>query len=256
MLRNISFRCVQPCRRFQNNTRLASSLVTNFEQSIQSSELREAVRYTNKNMKWSASEFKKWVDAAANAMIEQNYKPGDVYGIWLDESAEKHVSLLAAAKVGLKIVDIDPTIDSVADLRKALSVEQIKAIVFEPQTATKDNLLLLRKSIPEFFYYDDTAGQLFHSKYFPKLTYFIHTGFDIEWGCLNFKHLFLKHPETNYVEISVASLSDDLPLYTKITKGASGVEAGPVLSHADVLKSDLPSWKFAKNLISKTYFEV
>lgn len=29
---------------------------------------------------------------------------------------------------------------------------------------------------------DDQHGQLFHSKHFPKLRYFVHTGYDVEIG--------------------------------------------------------------------------
>lgn len=40
------------------NSRNASSLVTKFDDSINKLPLREAVRYVNQNMKWTAEEFK------------------------------------------------------------------------------------------------------------------------------------------------------------------------------------------------------
>ena len=39
-------------------TRNASSLITSFESSISKIPIREAVRYTKKNMKWTADEFR------------------------------------------------------------------------------------------------------------------------------------------------------------------------------------------------------
>jgi len=142
--------------------RLASSLVTKFEDAVAALPMREAVRYTGKNLKWTASELKGFVDAHANALLEHGFVKGDVLAVWLPNSAEKHVTLLAAAKIGLKVVDVDASLSAVADLRQVLSSSACKAIFFEPVSATQDNLLLLRKAIPEFFYCkSDDARTLF-----------------------------------------------------------------------------------------------
>jgi hypothetical protein len=37
---------------------MASSLISSFDNSVEKNPLREAVRYTKKNMKWTANEFK------------------------------------------------------------------------------------------------------------------------------------------------------------------------------------------------------
>lgn len=113
--------------------------------------------------------------------------------------------MLAAVKAGMKIVEIDISINSIHDLREALKLANCKAIYFEPVTETQDNLLLLRKAIPEFYHCkiayisifiklsvivwklfhfvdDDAQGQFFHSKYYPNLKFFVQTGFDYEQG--------------------------------------------------------------------------
>ncbi len=59
--------------------------------------------------------------------------------------------MIAASKIGLQIVDIDPAISSVDDLRQALSLAKCKAIIFDPVTESQNNLLMLRKAIPEFY---------------------------------------------------------------------------------------------------------
>ena len=141
--------------------RLASSLVTKFEDAVAALPMREAVRYTGKNLKWTASELKGFVDAHANALLEHGFVKGDALAVWLPNSAEKHVTLLAAAKIGLKVVDVDPSLSAVADLRQVLSFSACKAIFFEPVSATQDNLLLLRKAIPEFFYCKSDDGHFY-----------------------------------------------------------------------------------------------
>lgn len=66
---------------------------------------------------------------------------------------------------------------------------------------------------------DDEEGQLFHSKHFPTIKSFFHTGFDLERGAYNYKELFLPHPIDNYVVLGESAISDDTPFYTKITQG-------------------------------------
>jgi len=230
--------------------RHASALVTQFEKAVASLPEREAVRYTDKNMKWTAANVKMYADAHANALLEHGFQFGDTVGVWLPDGAEKHITLLAAAQMGMKVVDFDPKISTVADLRAALGQAQCRALFFDPVNATQDKLLLLRKAIPEFYHFDDTYGQGFHSKHYPNLQYFVHTGFDLEMGCLNYKSLFLRDPEVSSVEASKAKLSDDLPLYAK--GSANGGDLAWT-AQKDVLSA--AEWGFADKFIKKEYFE-
>lgn len=71
------------------------------------------------------------------------------------------MTLLAAAKIGLHVYDIDTKISKVQDVRDYLTESKCKAIIFEPVNEEQDNLKLLRKAIPEFFecnYYDLELG--------------------------------------------------------------------------------------------------
>lgn len=54
--------------------------------------------------------------------------------------------------MGMKVIEIDNNISQVSDLRKVLALAKAKALFFTPMTESQDNLLLLRKAIPEFFY--------------------------------------------------------------------------------------------------------
>ena len=234
--------------------RSASSMVAKFEQSAATLPMREAVRYTNKNMKWTAHDVKRYADAHANALLEYGFQTGDAIAVMLPDGAEKHVTLLAAAKMGMKVYDIDTTLSSVTDMRKVLADSSCKAIYFEPTNEVQDNLKLLRKSIPEFFYYDDSHGQFFHSKHFPTLKFFIHTGFDVEQGCLTYKSLFLHNPATSAVDTVAASLKDTVPFYSAVQVGKSGVTVGALKTQGEVV--DLPAFSFLKKLVSNQYFEL
>jgi hypothetical protein len=232
--------------------RLASSMVSSINAAVASLPMREAVRYTAGNVKVSAEEFNNYADAHANALHEYGFVKGNSIAVWMKDSMEKHVTLLAAAKLGLKVVEFDASIATKEDLRSALGVAAVKSVIFDPVTESTDQLLLLRQAIPELFHYDDTMGQPFHSKYFPELKYFIHTGFDIEIGCLNYKACFLPDPLTNYA--ASVQLEDTTPLHSAVSKGDKGVTEGKVSTHKDGLS--VPSFAFAKNLADKNYFEL
>ncbi len=230
--------------------RHASALVTQFETAVSSLPAREAVRYTDKNMKWTAADVKMYADAHANALLEHGFQFGDTVAVWLPDNAEKHITMLAAAKMGMKVVDFDANISTVADLRAALGQAQCRALFFDPVSGSQDKLLLLRKAIPEFYHYDDEYGQGFHSKHYPNLQYFIHTGFDIEMGCLNYKSLFLRDPETSAVAAVESKITDDLPLYAK-----GSAKGGELAWKAQKEVLGTAEWGFANKLIKKEYFE-
>ena len=162
--------------------------------------------------------------------------------------------MTAAAMLGLKIFEVSPSdVKSVADLRQALSLSSCKALFFAPHFADADNLMLLRKAVPEFYYYDDEYGHSFHSKIFPNLKLFIQTGKDIEAGCLNYNNQFLPSKPA-LVDAVLPKLSDDLPLFSTISKKNDTMVASPIITQSKVTES--VSWKFAHNLIKKQYFEV
>eukprot|EP00128_Syssomonas_multiformis_P003519 Colp12_sorted_trinity150504_noHs@34862 len=230
-----------------------STFVTKLDDSIARLPQREAVRYTEKNMKWTASDFNTHVKNHANAILEFGITSKDTIAVWLPEGAEKHVILTGAAKAGIKVFDIDVNVTDISEIREFLKVADPKVIYFHPQHEDKDYLLLLRQAIPEFYHYDDDFGQLFHSKHFRKLRYFIHTGFDLENGCLNFKSLMFPHPPVDAVEVEAAKGKDSDVLYQRISKGANGISVGEKVTADKLL--DLPAFSFAKKIIDRQYFE-
>lgn len=235
--------------------RAASSAVSKIDASITALPGREAVRYTEKNMKWTAGEFLRQVTSHTNAMIDlELVKSGDSIALWLRDSAEKHVTMLAAAKLGLSIYDIDVSVTSVDDIRAALKASNCKMIVFDPVDDVSNKLEILRKAIPELYAYDDTYGQRFHSKHFPTLTYLVHTGFDVEMGAINYKDLFLPNPPKDY-SLDVV-VKDEQPLYTLVSSDGKGsIKMGKTLTHATVLGADAEGWSFSKKFLGNEYWE-
>ena len=102
---------------------------------------------------------------------------------------------------------------------------------------------------------NDSNGQWFHSKYYPNLKFFLHTGFDIEMGCVNLKRWMQPTPtRTAELEKRVQSLSDDMPLFSTATKDGNGVKISEWLTHGDVQKQK--QFTLADKLTQKEYFEM
>jgi hypothetical protein len=59
--------------------------------------------------------------------------------------------MVAAAKAGFKVVDIDVNITDVVSIREFLRASEAKAIYFLPTYNDVNYTNLLRKAIPEFF---------------------------------------------------------------------------------------------------------
>ena len=60
-----------------------------YEESIHKLPMREAVRYTEGNTKWTAADLKVYVDAHANALLEHNFKKGDKIALWMEPNQHK-----------------------------------------------------------------------------------------------------------------------------------------------------------------------
>ena len=102
---------------------------------------------------------------------------------------------------------------------------------------------------------NDSNGQWFHSKYYPNLKFFLHTGFDIEMGCLNLKRWMQPTPTRSAeLEARVQSLSDDMPLYRSVIKDSSGLKMSEWHTHGDVLKQK--QFVLMDKISQKEYFEM
>lgn len=185
-----------------------------------------------------------------------NIEKGENIAVWLKDGAEKYITLLAAAKAGVKVIDApDGGELNVKQLRQFLTIAAPKAIYFDPQIGNRNQLELLRMAIPEFFDYDDQYGQLFHSKYWPSLRFFIHTGYDLECGCLNYKRLFIRNPTISRLAERTQGTSDTDLLYMKTKIAKSGdLVAGDWQSHSAVQLQNL--WNIERMIREKKYFEL
>lgn len=60
--------------------------------------------------------------------------------------------MMAAAKAGIKVADIDLELTDIADIRAWLAASECKSLYFDLEIGSHDTMTLLRKAIPEFFH--------------------------------------------------------------------------------------------------------
>lgn len=63
--------------------RRASSAMMRFEESVENLPMREAGRFKEKNLKWTAKDYKSYADSHANALLEFRFKRGDSVAVWM-----------------------------------------------------------------------------------------------------------------------------------------------------------------------------
>jgi acyl-coenzyme A synthetase/AMP-(fatty) acid ligase len=56
---------------------------------VKSLPMREAAMFKDKNMKWTAGDYKMYADAHANCLLEYRMKKGDKVALWMEASHHK-----------------------------------------------------------------------------------------------------------------------------------------------------------------------
>lgn len=162
--------------------------------------LKDAVKYWEtgheRSMSWSFMELTSFADRMARGLMELGFVKGDQLGVWLPHGApELTVALLAAAKIGVTAVTIDPPTEfgphevQPAPVSVALDEFPIKGLLvwhgyMGEIDEMKGSAKLLDLLFPEMAERDGAGlrgmtrvtGNEFRSRRYPNLQYVIHTG--------------------------------------------------------------------------------
>ena len=87
---------------------LGQTIGVNFDNAAAKWPDREALIVRHQNIRWTYSDLKREVDAAAAGFLGLGLMPGDRIGIWSPNNAEWLVTQYATAKAGLILVNINP----------------------------------------------------------------------------------------------------------------------------------------------------
>ena len=108
---------------------------------------RSALVVPFQSLRYTYAEFDREVDLVARGLLACGLRPGERIGIWAPNCAEWVLTLFAAARVGLVLVNINPAYRA-TELEFVLRLVGCRALVFAPRFKTSDYVGMLQALIP------------------------------------------------------------------------------------------------------------
>src|SRR5580692_2468139 len=137
------------------------------------------------SIRFTFTELDREVQRAARGLIACGLVPGDRIGIWAPNCVEWILTMFAAARAGLVLVNINPAYRG-TELEFALRLVGCRALVFAPRFKTSDYAAMLQALIPELAAAE--PGRL-DCAAFPELHLLIQLGREPLGGTLSFDDL-------------------------------------------------------------------
>jgi len=210
--------------------RSASSISQILADAVEAKPLKQAVAYEQNNTKWSFRDVQGHANSLAAGLSEVGWKEGDALALWVGPNRPEHdVSILAAARLGVLLVDIDPSLADAAALRDILNKHAVKGIIYDPEIGDRFNTKILEDVMPELATYDGNNGVAFRSRTVPSMKLVVHTGFEVIPSVWNLKHILVRDPST---QLESKLPSAKTPVY--VAYGSDGT-ASSALDHEGVL---------------------
>ena len=159
---------------------------------------------------------------------------GDRIGIWSPNNIEWVVTMYAAARAGLILVNINPAY-RVSELSYALNKVGCRALVMAPEFKSSDYLQMMKELAPELESAGD--GEL-HSEALPSLRQLFLIRPDSDGSKLKtFDDLLDHSEEAGELPVSPPEVTPDSAFNIQFTSGTTGSPKGATLTHHNIVNN-------------------
>ena len=196
---------------------------------------RDALVVAHQVVRYTFAQLDAEVERVARGLVAQGLEPGDRVGIWSPNCAEWILTMFAAARAGLILVNINPAYRT-SELEFALRHVGCRALVFAPRFKSSDYDAMLVALIPEL----ETAGDTkLRAARFPELRVLVRIAERARPGVLSFAALREAAPACPFDELDTRGRRqhpDDV-FNIQFTSGTTGLPKGATLTHFNIVNN-------------------
>jgi fatty-acyl-CoA synthase len=189
----------------------------------------------HQSVRLTFAEFDREVGRVARGLLACGLEPGERIGIWAPNCAEWLLTMFAAARAGLVLVNLNPAYRT-TEMDFALRLAACRALVFAPRFKSSDYGAMLGALIPELA--TAAPGRLVAAG-FPDLRLLVHLGAEPVAGTLSFADLAAAGHElgAGVLDAITARIDPDDVFNIQFTSGTTGTPKGAALTHFNIVNN-------------------
>jgi fatty-acyl-CoA synthase len=196
--------------------------------------LRTALKSPGQSVSLTFAELDREVERVARGMLACGLAPGDRIGIWAPNCAEWVLTMFAAARARLVLVNLNPAYRS-TEIEFALRLVECRALVFAPRFKGSDYVEMLSTLIPDLRL--AAPGRL-QCDALPALRLLVHLGHEPLAGTLSFDDLAAAGHLDSSVLASLGEAQEPDDIFNiQFTSGTTGTPKGAALTHFNIVNN-------------------